>query len=48
METVVKDLYKSRKGQGSLNIELDSLKDDNERLLKLLKNTVEYADMEDN
>ena len=48
MEQAMKDLYKSRKGQGSLYIELDSLKDDNERLLKLLKNTVEYADMEDN
>ncbi len=43
----MKDLYKSRKGPGSLSIELDSLKADNERLLKLLKNTTEYQDMED-
>jgi hypothetical protein len=47
MELAMKDLYKSRKGPGSLSIELDSLKADNERLLKLLKNTTEYQDMED-
>lgn len=44
----MKDLYKSRKGKGSLQIELDSLKSDNEHLLQLLKNTCEYADCTDN
>lgn len=43
----MQDLYCSRKGSGSLKIELDSLKADNERLLDLLKETSEYADWED-
>jgi len=42
----MQDLYCSRKGNGTLQIELDSLKADNERLLELLKGTCEYADME--
>lgn len=47
LEKAVQDLYCSRKGQGSLQIELDSLKQDNERLLALLKETAEYGDMDD-
>ncbi len=47
LEAAMQDLYKSRKGQGSLQIEIDSLKADNERLLELLRGTTEYADMED-
>ena len=47
MDSAMKDLYKSRKGQGSLQIEMESLKSDNERLLALLKDTCEYADCED-
>lgn len=43
----MQDLYCSRKGNGSLQIELDSLKSDNERLLELLKECVEYADWDD-
>ena len=43
----MQDLYKSRKGNGSLQIELDSLKQDNERLLALLKETTEYGEMDD-
>lgn len=46
-EKAIQDLYCSRKGKGSLQIELDSLKADNERLLNLLKGTCEYQDMED-
>ena len=44
----MKDLYASRKGKGSLSIELDSMKADNEHLIQLLKGTCEYADCEDN
>ena len=47
MEVAMKDLYKSRKGQGSLQIELESLKADNEKLLSLIRDTAEYADFED-
>lgn len=43
----MQDLYKSRKGQGSLQIEIDSLKSDNERLLTLLRGTTEYTDCDD-
>lgn len=46
LEAAMQDLYRSRKGQGSLQIEIDSLKSDNEKLLQLLKGTSEYADME--
>ena len=48
MEQAMKDLYRSRKGQGSLQIEMESLKSDNEHLLQLLKETCEYADCSDN
>jgi len=47
LEAAMQDLYCSRKGNGSLQIELDSLKADNERLLELLKDTCEYADWDD-
>lgn len=47
LEAAMQDLYCSRKGNGSLQIELDSLKADNERLLELLKECVEYADWDD-
>ena len=47
LEEAMQDLYVSRKGNGSLQIELDSLKLDNERLLALLKETAEYGDMDD-
>lgn len=47
LEKAMQDLYCSRKGNGSLQIELDSLKQDNERLLALLKETTEYGDMDD-
>lgn len=47
LDSVMKDLYKSRKGNGTLSIEMESLKSDNERLLALLKDTSEYADCED-
>jgi len=43
----MQDLYRSRKGQGSLAIEMESLKSDNEHLIVLLKNTCEYADFSD-
>ena len=33
MEKAVQDLYRSRKGNGSLQIELDSLKADNDKLI---------------
>ena len=48
LDSAMKDLYKSRKGNGTLQIEMESLKSDNDRLLALLKNTSEYADCEDN
>lgn len=44
----MQDLYRSRKGAGSLAIEMDSLKADNEHLLNLLKDTCEYADFSAN
>lgn len=47
LEAAMQDLYVSRKGTGDLQIELGSLKKDNERLLGLLKETSEYADFND-
>lgn len=47
LERTVQDLYVSRKGEGSFQVELDSLKADNERLIKLLKSTTEYQGMPD-
>lgn len=46
-EAAMQDLYKSRKGPGSLAIEIDSLKADNERLIALLRRTSEYSDFDD-
>jgi hypothetical protein len=39
MEKTVADLYVSRKGEGSFEVEMDKLKADNERLLILLRET---------
>ena len=48
MEKTVQDLYVSRKGNGSFEVELDKLKADNERLILLLRNSNnEYQDMTD-
>ena len=47
LERSVQDLYGSRKGEGSLHVELNSMKADNERLLQLLKSTSEYHDLGD-
>ncbi|CDW91022.1 UNKNOWN [Stylonychia lemnae] len=41
LEKTVQDLYVSRKGDGSFQVELDKLKADNERLILLLQNTCE-------
>lgn len=41
LERTVQDLYVSRKGEGSFQVELDALKADNERLIMLLKTTPE-------
>lgn len=48
IEQAMQDLYRSRKGAGSMAIEMESLKADNEHLLNLLKDTCEYADCSDN
>ena len=37
IEAAMQDLYLSRKGHGSLQIEIDSLRADNERLLRLVR-----------
>lgn len=47
VEEAMKDLYVSRKQPGSLQMEMDSLKADNEHLLGLLRLTSEYANCED-
>ena len=47
MEAVMSDLYRSRKGKGTLQIEIESLKSDNDYLIALLRDTCEYADCED-
>jgi hypothetical protein len=44
LEAAMNDLYVSRKGNGDLQIEINSLKLDNEKLLALLQQTCEYAD----
>jgi uncharacterized protein YoxC len=46
LERAVQDLYGSRKGQGSYQVELNNLKQDNEKLIMLLKDTSEYQDLE--
>lgn len=47
LEKTVQDLYGSRKGEGSLSVELNNLKADNEKLIMLLKESSEYQDLED-
>jgi len=42
LEKSVMDLYGSRKGEGSIHVELNNLKADNERLIQLLRETAEY------
>lgn len=41
LEKTVQDLFVSRKGEGSFQVELDNLKADNERLIMLLRKTTE-------
>ena len=47
-EKTVQDLYVSRKGEGSFEVEMDKLKGDNERLLMMLRSTNEYQNMTEN
>lgn len=47
LEKAVQDLYGSRKGVGSIHVELNNMKADNEKLIKLLKETSEYQDLTD-
>lgn len=47
LEAALQDLYLARKGQGDHQAEIDSLKHDNDKLLQMLKETVEYADYDD-
>ena len=47
LEKAVQDLYGSRKGQGSMHVELNNLKADNDKLIQLLKECAEYQDLED-
>ena len=46
LEKAVQDLYGSRKGEGSIHVELNNMKADNEKLINLLKETSEYQDLE--
>ena len=46
LEKAVKDLYGSRKGEGSIQVELNNMKADNDKLIGLLKATSEYQDLE--
>lgn len=45
MEKTVADLYVSRKGEGSFEVEMEKLKADNERLILLLRSSNDYQDM---
>lgn len=47
LEKSVMDLYGSRKGEGSIHVELNNMKADNEKLIMLLRETSEYQDLED-
>ena len=47
LEKSVMDLYGSRKGEGSIHVELNNMKADNEKLIMLLKESSEYQDMND-
>ena len=46
-EKTIDDLYLSRKSEGAVTLELEHLKADNQRLLKLLKQTKEYREFSD-
>lgn len=41
LEIAVQDLYVSRKGEGSFQVEIEQLKADNDKLLRLLASTSE-------
>ena len=45
LEKSVMDLYGSRKGEGSIHVELNNMKADNEKLIMLLKETSDYQDL---
>lgn len=47
LEKSVQDLYGSRKGEGSIHVELNNMKADNEKLIQLLKASSEYQDLAD-
>jgi len=47
LELAVQDLYGSRKGEGSIHVELNNMKADNEKLIQLLKSTSDYQDLSD-
>ena len=47
LEKSVMDLYGSRKGEGSIHVELNNMKADCERLIQLLKDTSDYQDLDD-
>jgi chromosome segregation ATPase len=47
LEKSVMDLYGSRKGEGSIHVELNNMKADCERLINLLKDTSDYQDLDD-
>ena len=47
LEKSVMDLYGSRKGEGSIHVELNNMKSDCERLINLLKETSDYQDLSD-
>jgi hypothetical protein len=47
LEKSVMDLYGSRKGEGSIHVELNNMKADVERLIQLLKDTSDYQDLDD-
>jgi hypothetical protein len=47
LQATVNDLYRSRKGPGTDKIQMDAIKADNDMLIKALKDTAEYADLED-
>ena len=47
LEKSVMDLYGSRKGEGSIHVELNNMKADNEKLIQLLRETSDYQDLED-
>lgn len=47
LEKSVMDLYGSRKGEGSIHVELNNMRADNEKLIQLLRETSDYQDLED-